>query len=79
YWQQVHLYASRLDQQSLLLRETLGESPTHLTLPTDRPHPPVLSFAGALIPVVFCDVLTAALRQFSEQHTLSLFMTVLTS
>ncbi|GAB6261968.1 non-ribosomal peptide synthase/polyketide synthase [Photobacterium sp. R1] len=78
-WQQVHLNPARLEQQTQFWRETLGEAPTHLTLPTDRPHPPVQSFAGAQIPVVFSDELTASLRQFSEQHNLSVFMTVLTA
>ncbi|KDM91475.1 non-ribosomal peptide synthase/polyketide synthase [Photobacterium galatheae] len=78
-WQQTHSNQDKLAQQVLFWRDTLDGAPTHLTLPTDKPHPQVQSFAGAQIPVMIDTELTELLRQFSKQHNISLFMTVLSA
>ena len=50
-----------------------------LALPTDRPHPVVQSFDGAVQAVAIGPELTDRLRRIAEQHGTTLFITLLTA
>ncbi|GAA4291996.1 hypothetical protein GCM10023086_01520 [Streptomyces venetus] len=56
-------------------RQRLGDAP-ELTLPTDRPRPPVRSGAGASLTHELDSRLTAELRTFAAGHRATLFMTL---
>jgi amino acid adenylation domain-containing protein len=48
-----------------------------LQLPTDRPRPPVQTFRGARHPVRFSPTLLRRLKELSQRHGTTLFMTLL--
>jgi amino acid adenylation domain-containing protein len=54
----------------------LAGAPGILTLPADRPRPPVMTFRGAAPRVKVPAELSRALRSFSRQHRVSLFSTM---
>ncbi|QWB25974.1 MULTISPECIES: non-ribosomal peptide synthetase/type I polyketide synthase [Streptomyces] len=56
-------------------RQRLGGAP-ELTLPTDRPRPPVRSGAGASLTHALDAELTGGLRAFAARHRATLFMTL---
>lgn len=58
-------------------QSTLAGAPPVLELPTDRPRPPVVSYAGGRVAVVMSSELTSALRALSRRHGTTLFMTLL--
>jgi non-ribosomal peptide synthetase component F len=55
----------------------LAGAPAMLELPTDRPRPTVLSYAGACVGLAFTAELTAGLRWLSQRHSTTLGMTLL--
>ncbi|WP_445260551.1 amino acid adenylation domain-containing protein, partial [Photorhabdus sp. S7-51] len=78
-WQHQWFSAERTQVQSDYWRTTLADAPVLLALPTDRPRPPEPSFAGQILPVHLGPELTTALKQLSQQHGVTLFMTVLSA
>ncbi|MEV0464962.1 amino acid adenylation domain-containing protein [Nocardia tengchongensis] len=52
----------------------LAELPALLELPTDRPRPPVQTYAGATVPLTVNAELHAALQQVAREHHTTLFM-----
>ncbi|WP_242688284.1 condensation domain-containing protein, partial [Photorhabdus stackebrandtii] len=78
-WQHQWFSAERTQAQSDYWRTTLADAPVLLALPTDRPRPPEPSFAGQVLPVRLGPELTTALKQLSQQHGVTLFMTVLSA
>ncbi|WP_448042759.1 amino acid adenylation domain-containing protein [Bradyrhizobium liaoningense] len=76
-WQRQWLSGERLQRQVDYWRETLAEAPAALELPTDRPRPPVRSFAGASLPIEIDAELASGIRKLSQSHRASAFMTVL--
>ncbi|NKY87955.1 amino acid adenylation domain-containing protein [Nocardia veterana] len=52
----------------------LADTPTLLSLPTDRPRPPVQSYAGATVPLTVDPDLHAALQHLARSHNTTLFM-----
>ncbi len=78
-WQHQWFSAERTQVQSNYWRTVLADAPVLLDLPTDRPRPPKQSFAGQAVSVHLEPALTAALRQLSQQHGVTLFMTVLSA
>jgi len=58
-------------------KRQLADAPPLLELPLDRPRPAVESFRGDLHRIVLPRELTAALRAFSRQQGVTLYMTVL--
>uniref|UniRef100_UPI0036DF44C7 non-ribosomal peptide synthetase n=1 Tax=Photorhabdus sp. RM322S TaxID=3342825 RepID=UPI0036DF44C7 len=78
-WQHQWLSTERTQAQSDYWRAVLADAPVLLDLPTDRPRPPVQSFVGEVVPVRFDPALTTALKQLSQQHGVTLFMTVLSA
>ncbi|WP_243465285.1 condensation domain-containing protein, partial [Photorhabdus temperata] len=78
-WQRQWLSAERTGVQSDYWRAMLADAPVLLDLPTDRPRPSEQSFIGHTVPVNLDTALTAALKRLSEQHGVTLFMTLLSA
>ncbi|KAF9555957.1 hypothetical protein EC968_008552, partial [Mortierella alpina] len=78
-WQREWLSGNRLKTQSDYWRTALAGSPVLLDLPTDRPRPPQQSFKGSHVPIEFDPQITKALKQLSQQHGVTLFMTILSA
>ncbi|WP_261888099.1 non-ribosomal peptide synthetase [Vibrio rhizosphaerae] len=76
-WQQTHLQGEVLQRQQQYWTEQLRDIPDCLTLPMDRPRPVTQDYSGAAIPVCFDASLTASLREFSQRHRSTLYMTLL--
>ncbi|MEI8632763.1 amino acid adenylation domain-containing protein [Vibrio sp. PP-XX7] len=79
YWQQTSLQGERLQTQQQYWLEQLQGAPECLTLPTDRPRPPIQQYAGANAAVSLPPELATGLRALSDQHGCTLFMTLLAS
>ncbi|QTL38237.1 amino acid adenylation domain-containing protein [Xenorhabdus budapestensis] len=78
-WQRQWLSADRIQVQSDYWRTMLADAPVLLDLPTDRPRPSEQSFAGHVLPINLDAELTSALKRLSEQHGVTLFMTLLSA
>ncbi|WP_433682774.1 amino acid adenylation domain-containing protein [Nocardia sp. CA-119907] len=78
-WQRTVL-GTEDDPESLLRAQIdywtreLAELPALLELPTDRPRPPVQSYAGASIPITVDADLHAGLQRVARAHNTTLFM-----
>ncbi|ANN77240.1 non-ribosomal peptide synthetase [Bordetella flabilis] len=75
-WQRAWLDGGEADRQLAYWTETLGTDHPVLDLPTDRPRPPVRSFAGDALTFDMDDALLARVRRFNARHGSTLFMTV---
>ena len=76
-WQRAWLSGERLERQIGYWREALEGAPVLLELPTDRPRQAQRDFKGARVPIVLDRELTRSLKQLSQRHGTTLFMTVL--
>ena len=76
-WQRAWLSGERLERQIGYWREALEGAPVLLELPTDRPRQAQQEFSGARVPLVLDGELTRSLKQLSQRHGTTLFMTVL--
>ncbi|MFD8818323.1 amino acid adenylation domain-containing protein, partial [Streptomyces sp. NPDC059627] len=77
-WQRSWLTGEVLDGQLAYWRDRLTGAPV-LELPTDRPHPPVLSTAGSVLPFTVGTATADALRQIARDNGVTLFMTLFTA
>ncbi|KAF9555756.1 hypothetical protein EC968_008654, partial [Mortierella alpina] len=78
-WQRQWLSRDRLHAQSEYWRTTLSGAPVLIDLPTDRPRPAQQSFKGGHVPIILDAQLTRALKQLSQKHGVTLFMTILSA
>ncbi|MBD2520503.1 amino acid adenylation domain-containing protein, partial [Nostoc sp. FACHB-973] len=76
-WQRQWLQGEVLQSQLDYWQQQLGDAPTFLPLPTDRPRPAVQTFAGAYVEFALSVELTQKLTQLSQQQGVTLFMTLL--
>ena len=76
-WQQQWVRGPELKDHIAYWTQQLGEEPTVLELPTDRPRPLVQTFSGAAMPVMLSETLTESLQALSRRHGTTLFMTLL--
>jgi amino acid adenylation domain-containing protein len=76
-WQRDRLRGAFLDEQLGYWREKLAGAPPQLELPTDRPRPPVQSFAGGAHRFALPDGVAGALRMIARQEGATLFMVLL--
>ncbi|KAF9272326.1 hypothetical protein BGZ68_002515, partial [Mortierella alpina] len=76
-WQRQQLTEDRLKDQAAYWCETLRGAPVSIELPTDRPRPPQQSFAGASVPIRLDSQLTRTLKILSQNHGVTMFMTIL--
>ncbi|MGN9822085.1 amino acid adenylation domain-containing protein, partial [Streptomyces sp. SD11] len=75
-WQREWLTGDVLDGHLAYWRATLADSPV-LELPTDRPHPPSRTSAGAMAAFTVPEGTAEALRALSRSHGSTMFMTLL--
>jgi amino acid adenylation domain-containing protein len=76
-WQRQWLAGEVLQTQLAYWQKQLADAPALLSLPTDRPRPPVQTFSGAHLTFGLSCELTLALTQLSQQQGVTLFMTLL--
>jgi acyl-CoA synthetase (AMP-forming)/AMP-acid ligase II/aryl carrier-like protein len=76
YWQQRWLQAEGLNTQLAYWKQQLAGMPP-LQLPTDHQRPAVQTFRGARHFLTLSLTLTQALKTLSQQHGVTLFMTLL--
>jgi len=76
-WQRQYLTGETLDAQLTYWKEQLGPEVPVLELPTDRPRPPVQTYAGASRHVDLPANLTKELRVLSDREGATLFMVLL--
>ncbi len=76
-WQRGWLEGEVLDDQLRYWKEQLRGVPALLELSTDRPRPPVMSYAGASQSFQLPESLATALRALSRDASATLFMTLL--
>ena len=76
-WQQGWLQGEVLEQEVDFWRDQLDGAPAFLSLPTDRPRPPLQSFGGAHLHRLLPPALARQLDALGRQQTATLFMTLL--
>ncbi|WP_035060897.1 non-ribosomal peptide synthetase, partial [Andreprevotia chitinilytica] len=76
-WQRQWLQGEVLQTQRTFWRDHLLGAPALLELPTDRPRPPTQSYRGSALALTLPPALTAGLKQLSQRHGATLFMTLL--
>lgn len=67
-WQRRALTGERLERLRTYWRERLAGAPPLIELPTDRPRPPLQSFAGARVSRVLSPELALGLRELGRAH-----------
>jgi non-ribosomal peptide synthetase component F/acyl carrier protein len=77
WWQRHKLAGEGLAGQLAFWRERLAGAPAALSLPTDRPRPPVQSTRGASCPIDLPPDLAAGLRAACRREGVTLFMLLL--
>ncbi|MDJ0840059.1 MAG: amino acid adenylation domain-containing protein [Acidobacteriota bacterium] len=75
-WQRGWLHGETLDVQLNYWQETLAGIPELLTLPTDRPRPPLQSHRGAMIGLSVPAPVVAGLEALAGRSGATLFMTL---
>jgi amino acid adenylation domain-containing protein len=76
-WQRQWLQGQVLQRQLAYWKQQLDGAPAVLELPTDRPRPAVQTYHGARHTFLLSKTLTEALKQLSQQASVTLFMTLL--
>jgi amino acid adenylation domain-containing protein len=76
-WQAKHLREERLERQLTYWKEQLAGAPPFLGLVTDRSRPPIQTYNGATRTFSLPPTLTYALKRFSQQEEVTLFMVLL--
>ena len=76
-WQREQMSGDRLDATREFWKRELEGIPQALDLPTDRSRPAEQTFAGQHLPIELSGELTEALKQLSQSHNVTLFMTLL--
>ena len=76
-WQRGWLQGEALREQLDFWRGHLEGAPALLELPLDHARPAVQSHAGGMLPVMLPADLCGALRQLSQRHGCTMFMTLL--
>ncbi len=77
HWQQQWLQGEELEAQLSYWKQQLTSCSPVLELPTDRPRPPVMTFAGKKQDLALPKALTNALKTLSQKEGATLFMTLL--
>jgi amino acid adenylation domain-containing protein len=79
HWQRQWLDGEVLQEQVSYWRQQLAGMPPLLTLPTDKPRPPVQSFNGARQSIPVSEPLTESLKALCRDEGATLFMALLAS
>jgi amino acid adenylation domain-containing protein len=78
-WQRRWVTGDVLEAQTEYWRKTLAGAPELLTLPTDRPRPSQRDLAGGFKKLELDESLTQGLKDLSQRHETTLFMTLLSA
>ncbi|MHB2147695.1 amino acid adenylation domain-containing protein [Calditrichota bacterium LG25] len=78
-WQRQWLQGEVLEEHLNFWKEKLGHGSPPLQLPTDFPRPATLSYNGAHLHFKIDPLLSKKIRDFSQEHDLTLFMTLLSA
>ncbi|MEH2077944.1 MAG: amino acid adenylation domain-containing protein [Nostoc sp.] len=78
-WQQQWVNRPAFVSELDYWKQQLGNSTLLLQLPTERPRSPVRTFEGASQTFIIPKSLTNALKNLSQQHNVTLFVTLLTA
>ncbi|MBW4428418.1 MAG: amino acid adenylation domain-containing protein [Nostoc desertorum CM1-VF14] len=78
-WQQQWVARPAFESYLNYWKQQLGSSTLLLQLPSDRPRLPVRTFEGASQTFIIPKSLTNALKHLSQQHNVTLFVTLLTA
>jgi amino acid adenylation domain-containing protein len=76
-WQRNWLQGEVLSNQLDYWRKQLANAPAFLALPTDRPRPAIQTFIGSHQEFKLSQPLSQKLNQLSQEHGVTLFMTLL--
>ncbi|HLG65938.1 MAG TPA: amino acid adenylation domain-containing protein, partial [Ktedonosporobacter sp.] len=76
-WQRQWLQGKVLEAHLTYWKEQLRGAPAVLQLPTDRPHPAIQTFAGAIQSITLSKDLLQGLKALSQSEGATLFMTLL--
>jgi len=76
-WQREYLKGDILEKQLLYWKTTLSDIPELLTLPTDYPRPPELTYQGGRCEIALSKEIQKKLHLLSQSHNCSLFMILL--
>jgi amino acid adenylation domain-containing protein len=76
-WQRKQFGEAALEKQLAYWKKQLAGAPAMLELPTDRPRPPLQSFRGSFVRVVFPKSLAEAFKAIGQKEGATLFMTLL--
>jgi pristinamycin I synthase 3 and 4 len=76
-WQRAWLAGPRLERQLAHWQAQLAGAPAAISLPTDRPRPPVQSFRGDSLSFTVPAELTRQLRQLAQAEGATLFMVLM--
>ncbi|UHA72710.1 non-ribosomal peptide synthetase [Paenibacillus sp. 481] len=76
-WSSEQLHSGALEQTEQFWRSQLGKNPPVLQIETDYPRPSIRSFEGDQIRFTLDESLTEQVRNFSLQHDVTLYMTLL--
>ena len=67
---------SRIAEQLVYWTEALAGIPEHLSLPTDRPYPPVADYRGATVEIDWSAQLQEQVARLAREHNATSFMVV---
>ncbi|WP_338885026.1 amino acid adenylation domain-containing protein [Xenorhabdus sp. TH1] len=76
-WQKNELQGEALEKQAEFWRNTLQGAPALLEVPTDRPRPAKQSYTGGRVNIILPPALQTGLKELSQRHGTTLFMTLL--
>jgi amino acid adenylation domain-containing protein len=76
-WQRNWLQGEILEQQLSFWIDKLAGAPELLELPTDYPRPAIMRYQGKLLQSTLDSDLTRRIKHFSQQHEVTVFMTLL--
>jgi amino acid adenylation domain-containing protein len=76
-WQRRRLEAGALQKELAYWKSALADAPPSISLPFDRPRPPVQSFRGARAEVQFPPALSTAMKSLCRAEGVTLYMALL--
>ncbi|WP_256871845.1 non-ribosomal peptide synthetase [Nostoc sp. TCL26-01] len=76
-WQRQYLQSGVLETELAYWKQQLSHAPNLLQLPSDRPRPPIQTYAGKIHLFALSKTLTESLRATSRSVGVTLFMTLL--
>lgn len=76
-WQKTHLNEEKLEQQKAFWTQYLADTPDVIQIPTDRPRTQSRNQQGLSVDLTIDKVTSTKLKQLSESHGCTLYMTLM--